>query len=109
MSDQGLSAEVIDLRTVDFPGIDYDTIGRSVMKTGMAIIVEEAPRSQSIGATIAAEITERFFDHLDGPVARVTSKDVPNPVSRVLEAAAMVDDETILSALTTSAGRQGLK
>ncbi|MHB9035430.1 MAG: dehydrogenase E1 component subunit alpha/beta [Armatimonadota bacterium] len=103
---QGVSAEVIDLRTLDLPGIDYDTIGRSIKKTGMAVVVEEAPKSQSIGATIASEIMTRFFDHLDGPVIRVTSEDIPNPVSKVLEEAAIISVDEILSVASAAARRR---
>jgi pyruvate dehydrogenase E1 component beta subunit len=63
----------------------------------VGLVVEEAPSSQSIGATIAAEVTERYFNLLDAPIARVNSADVPNPVSRALEAAAIVSDEKIIS------------
>jgi pyruvate dehydrogenase E1 component beta subunit len=69
--------------------------------------VEEAPRSQSLGAVLAAEITERFFDNLDCPVLRVSSQDVPNPVSHALESAAIIDDASALSLLVKLAGRSG--
>ena len=105
LAGQGLSAEVIDLRTVDLPGIDYETLRRSIEKTGMAVVVEEAPKSQSIGATLAAEIMTRLFDHLDGPVARVCSKDVPTPVSRVLEEAAVIGIYEIVSGASAAARR----
>lgn len=103
---EGVSAELIDLRTLDYAGIDYDAIGRSVRKTGAVVIVEEALRSQSIGPTVAANITERFFDYLDGPVACMASEDVPPPVSRVLEAAALIKDDDILNTAVAVARRQ---
>lgn len=103
---QGISAEIIDLRTLDLPSIDYITIGESVAKTGVAVVVEEAPTSQSIGATIAAGITERFFDLLDGPVARVNSLDVPPSVSRALETAAIVSPDAIRSVVKAVVARQ---
>jgi 2-oxoisovalerate dehydrogenase E1 component len=106
LESQNISAEIIDLRTVDPADIDYPTIGLSVAKTGAILIVEEAPRSQSIGAILAAEITERFFDDLDCPVCRLASHDVPSPVSRVLEAAALLDDACIVSAVVGLASRR---
>jgi 2-oxoisovalerate dehydrogenase E1 component len=72
LSAAGIEAEVIDLRTLDYAGIDYGMIGDSVKKTGSVVIVEEGPRSLSLGSRLADEIQERFFDYLDGPIARVT-------------------------------------
>jgi 2-oxoisovalerate dehydrogenase E1 component len=106
LSGGGTSAEVIDLRTVDLPSLDFDTVGRSLKKTGVAVIVEEAPANLSIGAKIAAEITERFFDSLDAPVMRITSLDVPPSVSRVLEQASLIDDEKIIELTRMAARRQ---
>jgi len=103
---KGISVEIIDLRTIDLPGLDFETLGESLKKTGAAIVVEEAPLNLSIGAKIAAELTERYFDYLDSPITRLTSLDVPNSVSRVLEKAAMLDDETIVSKTLLAARRQ---
>ena len=100
LSEAGVDAEMVDLRTVDFAGIDYEAIGRSLGKTGLVAVVEEAPKSQSIGAGIIAETVERFFDMLDGPPGHVTSRDVPPPVSRVLEEAALLSDRDIVDELT---------
>lgn len=99
-------AELIDLRTVDYPSIDYATIGESVRKTGTAVIVEEAPRSQSIGSTLAKNIMDKFFDYLDSPVACLTSLDVPLPVSRTLETTALINDENIIKTTIAVAKRQ---
>jgi 2-oxoisovalerate dehydrogenase E1 component len=104
--DKGISVEIIDLRTIDLPGLDFETIGESLKKTGAAIIVEEAPSNHSIGAKIAAELTEMCFDYLDGPLMRLTSADVPNSVSKVLEKAAVLDDETIINNTVLAAKRQ---
>ncbi|MFH0761048.1 MAG: thiamine pyrophosphate-dependent enzyme [Bacteroidota bacterium] len=105
-NEKGISAEIIDLRTVDLPGLDFETIGQSLKKTGVAVVVEEAPTNHSIGAKIAAELTERYFDYLDSPVMRLTSLDVPNSVSRILEKAAILDDETIIYNTVLAAKRQ---
>lgn len=104
--EKGISAEVIDLRTIDLPGLDFETIGVSLKKTGVAIVVEEAPTNHSIGAKIAAELTERYFDYLDSPVMRLTSLDVPNSVSRVLEKAAIINDESIVNNTVSAAKRR---
>ena len=103
-ADEGLSAEVIDLRTLDYQGMDFETIGASVRKTGSVLCVDQAPRSLSISARIAAEIQERFFDYLDCPVGKLTAVDVPPPVSKVLEEAALPSLEQIKAAIA-KAGR----
>jgi 2-oxoisovalerate dehydrogenase E1 component len=95
----GVSAEIIDMRTVDMPGIDYETIRASVEKTGALVIVEEAPRSQSIGPRIAAEVVRAAFDALDAPPVCLSSPDVPAPVSRVLEEAATIGMNDILEGI----------
>ncbi len=103
LAEAGVSAEIIDLRTIDPLSIDHNAIGCSVAKTEAAVVVEESPRSQSLGATIAAEVTERFFDQLHGPVHRLNSVDVPNPVSHVLESAAIIGDDEIVTAVKRAA------
>ena len=92
---EGTSAEVIDLRTLDYIGMDYEAIGRSLHKTGSVLTVEEGPRSLTLGARIADEIQARFFDALDCPVGHVTAPDVPCMVSRVLEQAFIPSVERI--------------
>lgn len=100
------AVEVVDLRALDLASVDYETIGRSVNKTGALVIADEAPRSCSIGAMIGHECAGRFFDVLDGPVLRITGADVPLPVSRVLEAAAIPSDEEIVSVIGRAARRE---
>lgn len=102
----GTSIEIIDLRSVDLPSIDYETIGNSVKKTGAVATVEEAAEDQSIGARIAAGVAERFFDELDAPPGCLTSLNVPNSVSKVLEAAAMISDEQITEGLEAMGKRR---
>ncbi|HUV89443.1 MAG TPA: thiamine pyrophosphate-dependent enzyme [Anaerolineae bacterium] len=89
LSREGISAEVIDLRTLDYTGMDFATIGQSVKKTGSVLIVEQAPRSMALAPRISDEIQERFFDYLDCPVGKVAALDVPLPVSRMLEEAVL--------------------
>ena len=104
-AEQGVQPEIIDLRTVDLPGLDYETIGQSVRKTHAVVTVEQAAGGHSIGSRIAAGIQERFFDELDQPIACLTSLDIPNPVSKVLEAEAMISDQTILEGIISVAKR----
>jgi 2-oxoisovalerate dehydrogenase E1 component len=107
VNSQGVSIEIIDLRTVDLVSLDYETIGASLKKTGAIAVVEEAAGGQAIGERITAEVTRRFFDELDGPPATLTSKNVPNPVSRILEAAAIITDQEIVEDLVRIGKRKG--
>ncbi len=87
--EMGVSADIIDLRTLSLRDIDYEAIGASVRKTNNIAIVEQTTRGTSIGSHIADEIQRRFFDHLDQPVKRVTGGWAPPTVSKVLEEAAL--------------------
>jgi 2-oxoisovalerate dehydrogenase E1 component len=100
------AVELIDLRILDRANMDYARIGESLRKTGALVIADESTRSGSIGAMIAHECQERFFDYLDGPILRITAADVPKPVSRVLERAAIPSDEEITSTIRRAAGRR---
>ena len=102
---QGIEPEIIDLRTVSPPDIDYETIGQSVRKTGMAVVVEQAPKGLSIGAKIAERVQRECFDYLDGPVVTCAGRDVPYPVSRKLEAAAMPEVQMVADTIA-DAGRR---
>ena len=76
--DEGISVEVIDLRTVSHP--DYETIGASVGKTGRVVVVQEAQRQAGISANVVSEINERFFLDLLAPVTRVSAPDTTYPL-----------------------------
>jgi 2-oxoisovalerate dehydrogenase E1 component beta subunit len=77
VAEQGVSVEVIDLRTL-WP-IDIDTIVESVKKTGRVVVVHEAPRACGFGAEILQMINEKAFLHLEAPPTRVTGFDTPFP------------------------------
>jgi pyruvate/2-oxoglutarate/acetoin dehydrogenase E1 component len=80
---EGIDAEIVDLRTL-FP-MDEETVLESVAKTNKAILLHEATRTGGIGAEIAAVLSERCFEYLDGPLIRVTAPDTPVPYSPPLE------------------------
>lgn len=75
--ENGINAEVIDLRTL--VPLDIDTIVASVEKTQRCIVVHEATRTGGFGAEIVSEIQERCFYSLEAPVQRVTGWDTPYP------------------------------
>ena len=83
-----IDAEVIDLRSLDRAGIDWQTIAASLMKTNNAVIVEQGSLTCSYGAMLTGEIQRRYFDYLDQPVMRVHGGEASPSVSRVLERAA---------------------
>jgi 2-oxoisovalerate dehydrogenase E1 component beta subunit len=75
--ERGVSAEVIDLRTL-WP-VDIDTIVASVKRTGRVVVVHEAPRTCGFGAELVALVCEKAFMHLEAPPVRVTGWDTPFP------------------------------
>jgi pyruvate dehydrogenase E1 component beta subunit len=84
---EGLSAEVIDLRTLR--PMDTATIVESIKKTSRCVVVEEGWPQSGVGAEISARIMEHAFDWLDAPVMRVSGKDVPMPYAANLEKLAL--------------------
>jgi pyruvate/2-oxoglutarate/acetoin dehydrogenase E1 component len=91
---EGKNIEVIDLRTLS--PLDIETIGESVKKTGKAIIIEEGCKTGGVGAEIASQIMEKYFDYLDAPIKRIAARDVPIPCTPVLEDEALISKEKIL-------------
>jgi 2-oxoisovalerate dehydrogenase E1 component beta subunit len=82
-----ISAELIDLRTI-YP-LDREAVVESVKKTSKVMIVHEDTRTGGIAGEIAAVVNEEAFEHLDGPIVRVTSPDVPIPFAPTLEDAVL--------------------
>jgi pyruvate dehydrogenase E1 component beta subunit len=82
-AEQGISVEVIDLRTL-WP-LDIDTVVESVTKTGRLVVVHEAARTGGLGAEIVSLLTERAFYHLQAPPVRVTGFDTPFPYTLEME------------------------
>ncbi|MDB5738316.1 MAG: branched-chain alpha-keto acid dehydrogenase component [Sphingomonas bacterium] len=79
VTDNGIDAEVIDLRTL--VPLDIETIVASVEKTGRCLIVHEATRTGGFGAELSAQVQERCFHLLEAPIERVTGWDTPYPHS----------------------------
>jgi pyruvate dehydrogenase E1 component beta subunit len=98
-SAEGTSIEVIDLRSMS--PIDFGTIINSVKKTGRLVVASEASTSFSVSAEIAAKVAELAFYHLEAPVIRVGSFDVPYPPAK-LEELFLPDADRILEAVDRS-------
>ncbi|MEY9950760.1 alpha-ketoacid dehydrogenase subunit beta [Leifsonia sp. EB34] len=94
--DEGISVEVIDLRSLS--PLDLDTVAASVRKTGRLVVTHEAALSGGLGAEISASITERCFYHLEHAPVRVTGHDIPYPPAR-LEAHHLPDLDRILDGI----------
>jgi pyruvate dehydrogenase E1 component beta subunit len=97
---EGISCEVIDLRTLN--PLDAATFTESVRKTGRGVVVEECWRTCGLGAEIASCIYESCFDRLLAPIQRVSGLDVPMPYSRHLEKLCIPQVEDIVKAVKYS-------
>lgn len=86
---EGVSAEVIDLRTIR--PLDWMTILESVKKTNRLVIVEEQWPFASISSEISYRIQKEAFDYLDAPIRRITSADAPLHYAPNLVALALPD------------------
>jgi pyruvate dehydrogenase E1 component beta subunit len=103
LADEGISAEVLDLRTLR--PLDVAAIAASVRKTRRALVVDEGWKTCSLAAEIIATIVEQAFYELDAPPARVCSAEVPLPYARHQEDAALPQTERIVAAARGVMGR----
>ena len=97
LAEEGISAEVINLRTLR--PLDYDTVIASVQKTNRCVAVEEGWPVGSIGDHIASVLMQRAFDWLDAPVITCTGKDVPMPYAANLEKLALTSTAEVIEAV----------
>jgi len=102
LTGEGISAEVIDLRTLR--PLDTETILASVARTHRAVVVDEGWRSGSLSAEVAARIAEGAFYELDAPVERVCSAEVPMPYAKHLEEVALPQAPRIVEAVRRALG-----
>jgi 2-oxoisovalerate dehydrogenase E1 component len=97
LAKEGISVELIDPRTVS--PLDVATILQSIRKTGRLLIVDEAFAPCSIGAEIAAQVSDAGFDQLDAPIRRLNGAWAPTPYSPPLEAAVVPNPAAIAQAI----------
>ncbi|MEE8175037.1 MAG: pyruvate dehydrogenase complex E1 component subunit beta [Gemmatimonadota bacterium] len=95
-AEDGLEAEVVDLRTVR--PVDLSTVLESVRKTNRVVVAEEGWPVANVGAQLADDIQREAFDDLDAPVARVSALDVPVPYARNLEKLVVPSADHIVAA-----------
>lgn len=96
LSAEGVSAEVIDLRTL--VPLDVETMTQSVTRTGRAVVVHEAVFTAGFGAEVSATLQEECFFSLHAPIARVASYDTPYPPA-TLEAAWLPSADRVVAAV----------
>src|SRR5260370_23458376 len=102
LSEQGLEAEVIDLRSVK--PWDQDAVCTSVERTGRLLVVDAAWKTCGVAAEIAATVGRELFNKLRTPILRLCLADVPAPTSAVLEKAYYIGSEKIVSAARECCG-----
>jgi len=96
LAKQGISAEVIDPRTLS--PLDTKTIIESVKKTGRLVVVDQAPRHASAAIVIAGEVAEHGFKYLKAPVKLVTAMDTSVPYSEPMETYVLPNEDKIVAA-----------
>jgi pyruvate dehydrogenase E1 component beta subunit len=100
---EGISAEVIDLRTLQ--PMDLDTIVESVKRTSRLVIACDDVKTGGVGAEISAAVNENAFDYLDAPIARVECPATPIPFSPPLEQLYMPNADKVVEAVKGAIGR----
>jgi pyruvate/2-oxoglutarate/acetoin dehydrogenase E1 component len=96
LAKQGISAEVIDPRTLS--PLDTKTIIESVKKTGRLVVVDQAPRHASAAVIIGGEVAEHGFKYLKAPIKLVTAMDTSVPYSEPMESFVLPNEEKIVAA-----------
>ena len=97
LSERGIQAEVIDLRTLR--PIDIETVLKSVRKTNRMVAVDEGWPFGSVASELSAQIMENAFDYLDAPVMRVNAEDVPLAYAKNLEQNSLPNPDRIFEAV----------
>lgn len=97
LAKEGISAEVIDLRTIR--PLDFETVVRSVKKTNRLVAIDESWPFAGVSAEIAYEVQKYAFDYLDAPVLRVNGADASVPYAASLVEAWMPNPEKIVKAV----------
>ena len=102
LAGQGISAEVVDLRTLS--PLDHDTIAQSVQKTHKAVVVQEAVEMGGVAAQVVKSLMDSSFDYLDAPIKTVAAANTVIPFSPPLEDAMLPSEEKIVAAVKEIAG-----
>ncbi len=96
LAEQGIQAEVIDLRTLS--PLDLETMTESACRTQHVVIAEEGPLCGGVGAEIAARLQQACFGYLDAPILRVAARNCPVPTAAHLERDILPQENDIINA-----------
>ncbi|MDQ7918136.1 pyruvate dehydrogenase complex E1 component subunit beta [Mesonia sp. MT50] len=97
LEEEGISCEVIDLRTVR--PLDYETVITSVKKTNRLVILEEAWPFGNVSTELSYQVQEQAFDFLDAPILKINTADTPAPYSPVLLKEWLPNSEDVVKAV----------
>ena len=103
LSNENISCEVIDLRTIK--PLDIDLIINSIKKTNNLVVCEEGFPFAGISSEIISQVQEQAFDWLDSPIKRVTGLDVPLPYAENLEKLALPQGKDIVKGVLSTLNR----
>jgi pyruvate dehydrogenase E1 component beta subunit len=103
LAKQGISAEVLDLRSLR--PLDVDAIVASVKKTHKAVVLEECWAAAGVGAEVMAVISDHAWDDLDAPVKRMSQLPIPLPYASNLEVMCVPQVEDIVAQVKTMLGK----
>jgi 2-oxoisovalerate dehydrogenase E1 component beta subunit len=94
LAEEGIEIEILDLRTL--APLDRDAICDTAKKTSKALLLHEDTQTGGLAGELAATLTERVWEYLDGPIVRVTAPDTPVPFSAPLEDAFLPNAEKVI-------------
>lgn len=94
LAQEGIEVEVLDLRTL--APLDRDAVCDTARKTSKVLLLHEDTQTGGLAGELAATLTERVWEHLDGPIVRVTAPDTPVPFSPPLEEAFLPNAQKVI-------------
>jgi 2-oxoisovalerate dehydrogenase E1 component beta subunit len=94
LAEEGIDIEVLDLRTL--APLDRDAVCETARKTSKVLLLHEDTQTGGLAGELAATLTERVWDYLDGPIVRVTAPDTPVPFSAPLEEAFLPNAQKVI-------------
>ncbi|HUI76713.1 MAG TPA: alpha-ketoacid dehydrogenase subunit beta [Bryobacteraceae bacterium] len=95
LATEGVDCEVLDLRTL--APLDRDAVCETARKTSKVLLLHEDTQTGGLAGELAATLTERVWEYLDGPIVRVTAPDTPIPFSPPLEEAFLPNAEKVIA------------
>ena len=96
-AEEGIDVEILDLRTLQ--PLDFESVARSIQKTGRVIVAHEDTLFCGYGGEVAARIAAECFSDLDAPVRRIGALDSPIAYSPQLEDVLLPQKDTVLRAI----------